>query len=114
MNLLLKIIVNALAVFAAAYLLPGVHVANFTTAIVVAVVLGLLNLILKPILIILTIPITILTLGLFLLVINALIVLLCSGLVSGFKVDGFIYALLFSLVVSLFSAVLDGLGGKKK
>lgn len=109
MGLIIKLIVNAIAVFAASYVLPGVHVKNFTTAIIVAIVLGLLNLIVKPILVILTIPITILTLGLFLLVINALIVLLCSSLVNGFKVDGVLYALLFSLVVSLISSVMNGL-----
>jgi putative membrane protein len=75
----------------------------------VAIVLGVLNLIVKPILVILTIPITILTLGLFLLIINALIVLLCSSLVDGFQVHGVIYALLFSLVVSLISGVMEGL-----
>jgi putative membrane protein len=109
MGLILKLIINALAVFAASYLLPGVHVKNFTTAIIVAIVLGLLNLILKPILVILTIPITILTLGLFLLIINAIIVLVCSSLVPGFKVDGIIYALLFSLVVSLIGYIMESL-----
>lgn len=109
MRLLIKLIVNAIAIFAAAYLLPGVKVAGFTTAIIVAIVLGALNLIVKPILVILTIPITILTLGLFLIIINALMVLLCSGLVSGFEVDGIIYALLFSLVVSIISTVMEGL-----
>jgi putative membrane protein len=109
MGLILKLIVNAIAVFAAAYLLPGVRVESFTTAIIVAIVLALLNLVVKPILVLLTIPITILTLGLFLLIINALIVLLCDSLVSGFDVDGIIYALLFSLVVSLISAVMEGL-----
>ena len=114
MKLLLKLIINTLAVFGAAYILPGVHVKNFTTAIIVAIVLGVLNLILKPILIILTIPITILTLGLFLLVINALIVLLCSEIVPGFSVDGVLIAILFSLIVSLIVAVLEGLAKKKK
>ena len=109
MRLILKLIVNAIAVFAAAYLLPGVQVEGFITAIIVAIVLGVLNLFIKPILVILTIPITILTLGLFLLIINALIVLLCASLVSGFEVDGVLYALLFSLVVSVISAIMEGL-----
>lgn len=113
MNLLVRLIINTLAIFAAAMLLPGVHVKDFTTAIVVAIVMGVLNLLLKPLLIILTIPITIVTLGLFLLVINAIIVLVCSGLVDGFKVDGFIYALLFSLVISFISSVLSGPKEKK-
>lgn len=109
MKFLIKLIISALAVFAAAYLLPGVSVDNFVTAIIVAVVLGLLNLVLKPILVLLTIPITVFTLGLFLLVINAIIVLVCSALVSGFKVDGIIYALLFSLVVSVITAIMEGI-----
>ncbi|HRO41814.1 MAG TPA: phage holin family protein [Flavipsychrobacter sp.] len=113
MKLILKLIVNAIAVFAAAYLLPGVHLQSFTTAIIVAIVLGVLNLFIKPILVILTIPITIITLGLFLLIINALIVLLCDSLVSGFDVDGIIYALLFSLIVSLISGVMEGLAKDK-
>lgn len=110
--MLAKLIINTLAVFAGSYILPGVHVADFTTAIVVAIVLGVLNFLLKPLLILLTIPITIVTFGLFLLVINALIVLLCDNLVSGFDVDGFLYALLFSLVISLITAVLEGLARK--
>jgi putative membrane protein len=109
MNLLIKLIINALAVFAASYILPGVSVANFTTAIVVAIVLALLNLLIKPLLILLTIPITIVTLGIFLLFINAIIVLICSALVDGFKVDGVLYALLFSLVVSLIGALMEKL-----
>jgi putative membrane protein len=109
MGLIIKLIINAVAVLAAAYLLPGVHVAGFTTAIIVAIVLALLNVILKPILVILTIPITILTLGLFLLIINAVIVLICSGLVPGFEVDGVIYALLFSLIVSIVGYIMDKL-----
>ena len=113
MGLLIKLIISALAVFAASYLLPGVDVESFTTAIIVALVLAVLNLLLKPLLIILTIPITILTLGLFLLVINAIIVLVCAELVDGFKVDGFIYALLFSLVISLITSLMEGIGKKK-
>ncbi len=109
MGLLLKLLINTLAVFAGSYILPGVHVKNFTTAIIVAIVLAVLNAFLKPLLVILTIPITIFTLGLFLLVINAVIVILCSKLVPGFAVDGFLYALLFSLVISLIAAVLESL-----
>ena len=113
MGFLIKLIISALAVFAASYLLPGVDVESFTTAIIVALVLAVLNLLLKPLLIILTIPSTILTLGLFLLVINAIIVLVCAQLVDGFKVDGFIYALLFSLVISLITSLMEGVAAKK-
>lgn len=114
MGLLIRLMVSTLAVFATALILPGVHIDVFTTAIVVAIVLGLLNALLKPVLIILTIPITIFTLGLFLLVINAAIVLLASDLVGGFRVDGFFSALLFSLVLSLITSALNGLAGKKE
>ncbi len=109
MSILLKILINALAVFGAAYILPGIHVKNFGTAIVVAIVLGLLNFFVKPVLVFFSIPITLLTLGLFLLIINALIVKLCAKLVSGFQVEGWLWAIIFSLVVSLFSAILESI-----
>jgi putative membrane protein len=114
MNWLTKLIVNALAVFAAAYLLPGVSLTGFVTAIIVAAVMSLLNLFLKPILILLTIPLTLVTFGLFLLVINAIIVLVCSSLVNGFRVDGVWTALLFSVVVSVISSMMDNLASDKK
>ncbi|CAG4988559.1 hypothetical protein DYBT9275_00110 [Dyadobacter sp. CECT 9275] len=90
----------------AAHIIPGVFVKDITTAIVVAIVLGILNTFLKPVLQILALPITILTLGLFYFVVNVLIIYLASYLVSGFAVDDFIAALFFGLVVSVVSAVL--------
>ncbi len=93
MNFLIRLLISTLAVILSAYLLPGVAVDSFITALLVAIVLSLLNVIVKPILVILTIPITILTLGLFLLVINALIIMLASSIISGFTVDNFWYAL---------------------
>ena len=98
MKFILRLLLSALAVILLANILPGVEVSAFGSAVLVALVLSLLNLIVKPILVILTLPVTILTLGLFLLVINALIILLASSLVSGFSVDGFWQALLFSLL----------------
>src|SRR5882757_1751808 len=92
-----KTVATALAVLFAAYILKGVHVDGTGTALIVALVLGLLNSFIKPILIILTIPITIFTLGLFLLVINILIVKWAADLVDGFSVDGWFTALIFSL-----------------
>jgi putative membrane protein len=86
--------------------LPGVTVAGYVTAIIVAVVLAILNLIVKPILVLLTLPVTILTLGLFLLVINAVIILLADAFISGFGVDGFLIALIFSLLLSLLQTIL--------
>ncbi len=106
MSILINLIVSAVVIFAAAYLLPGVHIRSFGSAVVVAIVLALVNLLVRPILVVLTLPITILTLGLFLVVINALLILLVSSIVSGFKVDSFWWALLMSIIISLINAVL--------
>jgi putative membrane protein len=112
MNFILRILLTALAVVILAKFLPGVEVDGYLTAIIVAVVLAILNLLVKPILVIFTLPVTILTLGLFLLVINAIIILLADAFVSGFGVDGFFIALLFSLLLSLFQSLLFSLLGK--
>lgn len=109
MEILIQVLVNAVAVFVCAYILPGVKVDSFTTAIIVAIVLGIANIIVKPLLVVLTLPITILTLGLFLLVINALIILLVAQIVPGFHVSGFWWALIFSLVLSIVSSFLHSL-----
>jgi putative membrane protein len=106
MNIILRIIISAVVAFALSYVLSGVHIQSFVTALILAVVLGLLNLIVKPILIILTLPITIFTFGLFLFVINALIILLAAKFVNGFRVDGFWWALLFSLLLSVLTSFL--------
>lgn len=109
MAFIVKLLLGALAVLLSAYLLPGVHVESFLTALIVAALLAILNTIIKPILIILTIPITILTLGLFLLVINALMILLTDFLIAGFDVAGFWWALIFSLILSLVTYIFDSL-----
>jgi putative membrane protein len=107
MNLLFSWLVSALAILSTAYLLQkGVHVDNFLTALVIAVVLGIINAILRPILIVLTLPINIITLGLFTFVINALLIMFTSYLVTGFRVDSFWWALLFSLVLSIINSFL--------
>jgi len=98
-------------VFLVSRFLPGVHVDEYLTALLVAVVLAFLNAIVKPILTILTIPITIFTLGFFLLAINAFMILLAGRLVEGFHVDGFWTALLFSLVLSICTGILNALFG---
>jgi putative membrane protein len=113
MNWIVRFLLNGLAVVLTAYLLPGVDVTDFWTALIVALVLILANMFVKPILIVLTIPITIVTLGLFLLVINALIILMADYLVDGFSVDGFWWALLFSLILSLFNSLFDDLTKNK-
>lgn len=107
MRILIKIVLNTLAVMVAAYVLPGVVVDSVVTALVVAVVLGVINAVLRPILVILTFPITVVTLGLFLFVINACLILLVDRLVPGFAVAGFWWALLFSLAVSLVGSFLN-------
>jgi putative membrane protein len=112
MTMILKLLLNAFVVFLASYILQGVEVDNFVTAIIVAVVLGILNIFLKPILVILTLPINILTLGLFTLVINTLLVLLASSIVPGFEVLSFWWALGFSLIVSVISSFLGNMESK--
>ena len=120
MNFLAKLFISTFAVLITAYFLDGVVIGNnqffrvdspeinkFITAFLVAVVLAFLNTIVKPILTVLSLPITFFTLGLFLLVINALIILFADKLVDGFKVDGFWTALWFSLVLSLVSGILE-------
>ena len=113
MRIILHWFLRAMAIVIAAYLLPGVVVKSFFVALVVAVVLGIFNTILKPILIILTLPITILTLGLFTLAINAGMIMLTSRFVEGFSVSGFWTALHFSLILSLVNAVLHSLEPSK-
>ena len=105
MNFIVRLLVTALVAFGLARILPGIHVDTYWTALVFALVLALINAFVRPILVILTIPITILTFGLFLLVINALIVLLVSKFVNGFSVDGFWWALLFGLLLSIHSLI---------
>lgn len=106
MKLLLRILVTAFIVVALSNFLPGTHIANFYTGIWVAIIIGLMNIFIKPLLVILTLPVTIITFGLFLVVINAIIILLASSLVEGFKVDGFWWALAFSLLLSFCQSVL--------
>jgi len=103
--MLITWLIVTLAILLAAYLIPGVGVRNFTSALVAAAVLSLLNILVKPILVFLTFPITIITFGLFLLVLNALMFMLCAAIVPGFRVSSFWSALLGALVVSVVSLV---------
>lgn len=107
MNGLIRFLLSGLAVLLTAYILPGVHVEHYGYALLAAIIISIANIIVKPILIVLTIPITIITLGLFLLVINALIILLAEALVPGFRVDGFWWALVFSLILSIFNSMFS-------
>lgn len=114
-NILLQIVLGAISVLIVQYILPGVQVDDFLTAVVVAALIALLNITVKPILIFLTIPITLLTLGLFLLVINAILILLAAEIVPGFNIDGFWWAVLFSFLLSLVNSLLGvNLGGSNR
>ena len=106
MNMIIRLITNTTAVLLAAYLIPMVTIDSFPTGVVVAVVLGAVNMFIKPILKILTFPLTILTLGLFSFVLNALLVYVIAMVVPGFSISGFLGALLFSIVVALFGSFL--------
>jgi len=114
MKIILKMLLTAIAVLVLAEFLPGIDVDTYITAIIVAIVLALLKVFVKPLLILFTLPITIVTLGLFLFVINALIILLAGRLIDGFYVDGFWYALLFSLLLSFFQSILYSFLKEKK
>lgn len=106
MKLIIRLLVTAILVVILSYVVKGVVVDGFVTALTVAIVLGLLNLFVKPILVILTLPVTIFTLGLFYLVINAAMILLCEHFVDGFKVDSFWTALLFSILLSISQSIV--------
>jgi putative membrane protein len=105
MNIIYHVLLTALGLLLAAYLVPGITVSSIYIAIIGAVIIGLLNLIVRPIIIILTLPINIITLGIFTLVINATLFWFAASFVEGFSVDGFISALLGSVLVSLFTTV---------
>jgi putative membrane protein len=105
MKIILRLLIYTGAVLLTAWLLPGVAVDKFTTALMVAIALAIINTFVRPVLIFLTIPVTIVTLGFFLLVINALIIMLISKIVPGFHVEGFWWALLFSVILSIIASI---------
>ncbi len=109
MNILIQWLINALAVYATAHILSGIHIKSFGAAILVALVLGLVNALLRPVLVFLSIPFIIVTLGLFLLIINALLLQLSASIVGGFTIDSFWWAVAGSLVISLISWALSSL-----
>lgn len=112
MRLVLNWLVSAVAILIAAYVLPGIEVSGFVVALILAVVLGAINMFIKPLLVLLTLPVTVVTFGLFLLVINALLIMLAAAVVPGFMVASFWWALAFSIVLSLVGAVLGMMGAK--
>jgi len=114
MKFLLKMILSAVAVLVLSEILPGASVDNYVSALIVAVLLAILNAIVKPLLVLLTLPVTIVTLGLFLLVINAAIIRIADHFVSGFNVDGWLWALIFSVLLSMFQSILYAILKKDK
>jgi putative membrane protein len=111
LQFILKLIISSIAVLTSAFILPGVYIENYTNALLVAAVLSFLNTFLKPLLIIFTIPLTIFTFGLFLLVINAVIIIVADKIINGFEVQSFWWALIFSLILSLTTSFFEALGG---
>ena len=106
MKIIIHWLVAAIAIIITAYVLPGVHLTGFGAALILALVLGIINAFLRPLLVVLTLPVTILTLGLFVLVINGLLVMLAASIVPGFTVDSFGWAFVFGIVLAIVSAVL--------
>jgi putative membrane protein len=113
-NIFLNLVVNTLSVFLVAHALKGVHVDDFTTALIVSIIMGLLNITIKPLLILFTLPITLMTFGFFLLVINAIMIFLVAGWVDGFTVDGFWWAVFFSILLSIVNSILFSLGKRNR
>lgn len=109
MHLLITWVISAIALIIISYILPGIHVAGFGSALIAAVILGLINAVVRPILAILTIPITLLTLGLFLLILNVLMFWLAGSIIDGFQIDGFWWAAIGAIIYSMITGVLVSL-----
>ncbi len=114
MNFILRLLISGIVAYVLSKVLTGIHISNITTAIIFALVLACLNAIVKPILVLLTLPITVITLGLFLFVINALIILLAAKLMNGIRIDGFWWALIFSIILSVFSSAINAVFADKR
>lgn len=109
MKFILKILLSALIVILLSKILPGVALDSIWSAVVVALVLAILNVIVKPILVILTLPATVMTLGIFLIIVNAVIILLADFLIKGFSVNGWLSAIIFSVLLSIFQSILHSI-----
>ena len=109
MQLIVALVLNAVALLATAYIVPGFSVDNFTTALLAAVVLGVVNTFIKPVLVLLTLPLTIITLGLFIFIVNAIVLRITTLFVPGFSVDGWLPAILGAIVLSIASTILSTL-----
>ena len=108
MRFLVRLVLNGLAIITAAWLLPGIHITSPLSALLAGVILGFVNAIVRPVLFFLTLPLTLLTLGLFIFVVNAICFALTAWLVPGFTVDGFFSAVFGALLVSVVSWILNG------
>jgi len=104
--MLVNLLINTISIFAVSYILAGIQIDSFITALIVAVVMAVLNVTLKPLLILITIPLTVITFGLFLLVVNVLVLYAADFLIDGFHIAGFWWALAFSILVSLVNSIL--------
>lgn len=104
--MLVNLLINTISIFAVSYILSGIQIDSFMTALIVAVVMAVLNVTLKPLLILITIPLTVITFGLFLLVVNVLVLYAADALIGGFHIAGFWWALAFSILVSLVNSIL--------
>jgi len=113
MNFIIRVLITALVAYGLSRVLDAIHIDTFSTAVIFSFVLAILNAIVRPLLIIFTLPITILTLGIFLFIINALIIILADKFVSGIRIDGFLWALIFSLILSALSSLLYSILEKK-
>ena len=114
MNIIIRLLITAAVAVGLSRVLSGVHIPDFKEAFIFAIVLALLNIFIKPLLILLTLPITVLTLGIFLFVINAIIILLADKFMDGMRIDGFWWALIFSLILTLLSSALQSVLDKKR
>ena len=114
MHLALVWLINTVSLIAVAYLMPSIRVADFTTALIAALVLGLVNTIIRPVLVVLTLPVTLLTLGLFILVINGLLFWFVGSFIKGFVVEGFWSAFIGAILFSVVSWALSALVLKKE
>jgi putative membrane protein len=114
MKLIIKIVITTGLVLLIPNLISGIQIDGFITALCVAIVLGLLNIFIKPLFVVLTLPFTIVTLGLFLLVINALMIIICDNIVGGFSVDSFWTAILFSIILTVFQSISYRIIGENK
>ena len=109
-GLIRNLLINTISIFAVSYILTGIQIDSVVTALVVAVLMAVLNVTLKPFLIVITIPITVITFGLFLLVINVLVLYAAEALIDGFHIAGFWWALAFSFLVTFVNSILFGVG----